>query len=88
MNRCLPTMASITVKNIPENLYAQLKVQAKMHHRSINGEVIHCLENAVLPRRISAEELRRRMRKLREELNPELALSPEEMKAAIEEGRE
>jgi plasmid stability protein len=88
MNRPLPTMASITLKNIPEKLYTQLKAQAKMHHRSINGEVIHCLENAVLPRRISPEEMRQRMRRLREELSPELPLSPEEVKAAIEEGRE
>ena len=88
MNRSLPTMASITLKNIPDKLYTQLKVQAKMHHRSINGEVIHCLENAVLPRRVSPREMRQQMRRLREELCPELALSPEELKAVIEEGRE
>jgi hypothetical protein len=32
--------------------------------------------------------MRQRMRRLREELSPELPLSPEEVKAAIEEGRE
>jgi plasmid stability protein len=87
MNRQLSVMVSIILKNIPEQLYTQLKVQAKLHHRSINGEIIHCLEKAVLPSRISPAELRARMRSHREELSPEFTLSKEDVRSAIEEGR-
>ena len=81
-------MASMTIKNIPEPLYQALKQSAESHHRSINGEVIHCLEKVLLPRRVSNEELLERMRKLREEPGVGPALSPEEIRAAINEGRE
>ena len=42
-----PAMATLTVKNIPENVYLRLKELAKLHHRSLNGEIINCLEHAV-----------------------------------------
>jgi plasmid stability protein len=37
-------MASITVKNIPSDLYEQLKESAVANHRSLNGEIIACIE--------------------------------------------
>ena len=37
-------MASITVKNIPDELYARLKAVAESNRRSINGEIIVCIE--------------------------------------------
>ena len=37
-------MASITVKNIPADLYEHLKESAGANHRSLNGEIIACLE--------------------------------------------
>jgi plasmid stability protein len=39
-------MATLTIKNIPERVYQQLKRQAARHHRSLNQEVISCLEHA------------------------------------------
>ena len=81
-------MPSMTIKNIPEPLYQALKQSAEYHHRSINGEVIHCLERALLPSRVSDEELLERMRRLREEPGVGPALSPKEIRAAINEGRE
>ena len=39
-------MASITVKNVPDELYTALKRRAKTNRRSINSEVIVCLERA------------------------------------------
>ena len=47
-------MPAITVKNIPDALYERLKASASAHHRSINSELIHCLEQALLPKRMSA----------------------------------
>jgi plasmid stability protein len=37
-------MASVTVKNIPDDLYEQSKQAANAHHRSVNGELIYCLD--------------------------------------------
>ncbi|MCA9473460.1 MAG: hypothetical protein MRJ96_11895 [Nitrospirales bacterium] len=39
-------MATLTVKNIPEPLVQKLKDQAALHRRSLNHEVIRCLEQA------------------------------------------
>ena len=61
-------MPSFTVKNIPEPLFARLKASAELHHRSINGEILVCLERtlglALEPREILArvDELRRGFR--------------------------
>ena len=37
-------MATLTIKNIPEPLVKRLKQQAAAHRRSLNFEVISCLE--------------------------------------------
>jgi plasmid stability protein len=37
-------MATVTIKNIPEPVYQELKRQAARHHRSLNQEVIALLE--------------------------------------------
>jgi plasmid stability protein len=39
-------MVAITIKNIPNELYESLKNAANAHHRSINNEIIACLEKA------------------------------------------
>jgi plasmid stability protein len=40
-------MPGITLKNLPEALHSQLKQRARRHHRSLNGEVIALLQEAV-----------------------------------------
>lgn len=42
-------MATITIKNIPDDLYAKLKKVAAANHRSINGEVIMRLRKDLAP---------------------------------------
>ena len=37
-------MPTITLKNVPKNVHAALKQRAKRHKRSLNQEVIHCLD--------------------------------------------
>jgi plasmid stability protein len=37
-------MPTVTIKNIPERVYRELKRQAARHHRSLNQEVIALLE--------------------------------------------
>jgi len=50
-------MATLTIKNVPATLVKRLKRQADHHHRSLNREVIACLERAsvALPIDIDAE---------------------------------
>jgi hypothetical protein len=60
------TMPMITVKNIPPDLYRRLKQSAKANRRSINREIIVCIERAVRSRRICPEAILVRARELRE----------------------
>lgn len=62
-------MASLTVKNIPDDLYEQLKQAANSHHRSINSELIVCLEKVLLPTKITSEERLNSARALRDSVN-------------------
>lgn len=40
-------MPTLTIKGLPDPLYRRLKRQAEAHRRSLNGEIIVCLERAV-----------------------------------------
>jgi plasmid stability protein len=59
-------MPTITVKNIPPNLYQRLKQSAEANRRSINSEVIVCIEKAVCSRKLQPEAFLARARELRE----------------------
>jgi antitoxin FitA len=59
----LPT--TLTLKNIPDEVYDRLKAAAAAHHRSLNSEAIVCLEKVLLPRRVTVEERLRRASELR-----------------------
>jgi plasmid stability protein len=58
-------MATLTVKNIPEPVVERLKHQARLHRRSLNLEVIACLEAAVESSPVDPEALLARIRSLR-----------------------
>ncbi len=58
-------MPTLTIKNIPEDLYIQLKQHAEINRRSLNNEVIMCIERAIRPRRLQPEEYLARARQLR-----------------------
>ena len=49
-------MHSITIKNIPTDLYDKLKIKARENRRSINNEVINCLDRSLKSRQIDADE--------------------------------
>ena len=49
-------MPSITVKNIPEHIYASLKHVAAGHHRSINSEIIYLIEKATTSQTFHPEQ--------------------------------
>ena len=79
-------MAAVTVKNIPDELYERLKSVAEINRRSINSEIIVCIENAVASRRISLDETLENARRLRE-LSAEQPISDEKFNQAKAEGR-
>lgn len=56
---------TLTLKNIPDELYARLKWSAETHRRSLNSEAILCLETVLTPARVGAAERLRRARALR-----------------------
>ena len=59
----MPT--NLTLKNIPDEVYERLKVSAETHRRSLNSEVIVCLESVLLPGQIPPAERLARARALR-----------------------
>jgi plasmid stability protein len=80
-------MANITIKDVPDELYEKLKELADDHRRSINQEVITCLERYVGREQVSAEEQLKRARELR--VTPRSGeLTESELDEAINKGRE
>lgn len=58
-------MATLTIKNIPQPLVDRLKTQATLHRRSLNHEVIACLEAVAQAVPLDPEALLARVRELR-----------------------
>ncbi|HSV98891.1 MAG TPA: Arc family DNA-binding protein [Sedimentisphaerales bacterium] len=58
-------MPTITVKNIPAEIYEKLKRAAEANHRSINSEIIACIERTVGTRQIDPDALVAEARALR-----------------------
>jgi len=79
-------MATVTVKNIPDELYDRLKSVAEINRRSINSEIIMCIENTVISRPINLDEVLENARQLRR-LTAEHPISDEELSQAKAEGR-
>ena len=42
------SMSSITIKNIPEPIHAALRQRAVQSGRSLNKEIVHCLESLLM----------------------------------------
>ena len=45
-------MPTLTLKNIPDDLYRELKEAAKAHRRSMNSEILSCVETTIGTRKI------------------------------------
>lgn len=68
-------MPNFTLKQIPEEVYVKLKKQAEAHRRSINSEIIACLEKVVNPREMEAIEILDKARELRKEVSGSIPTS-------------
>jgi plasmid stability protein len=63
LEELMPT--TMTLKNIPDDVYERLRVAAEMHRRSLNSEAIVCLETVLTPTKIAPSERLARARQLR-----------------------
>ena len=60
-------MANITIKDIPNPVYKRLKAQAAQHRRSLNREIITCLEHASQSIQLDPERVLARAQSLRQQ---------------------
>ena len=80
-------MATLTIKNLPDALYAELKARAAAHRRSINSEAILAVERALTePTAGDPAQLLATLRRSRARLKS-LYLTDEELQAARASGR-
>jgi plasmid stability protein len=49
-------MPSLSIKNVPEEVVEKLRERARGHHRSLQGELMAILEEAVQPKRLTVQE--------------------------------
>ncbi len=79
-------MPNITVKSIPVELYDRLKLSAAENRRSINQEIIVCLERTLLASKPNPTAFLARADALREQTNLP-PLTDEILRKAKSEGR-
>ena len=80
----MPT--TLTLKNIPDEVYERLKRSAEANRRSMNSEAIVCLEAVLLPARLAPAERLARARELRAAL-PKGEFQARDIDALKREGR-
>ena len=57
-------MPSLTVKNVPEEMLVCLRERAKRNHRSLQGELMLILEEAIEPPKLSLDQVQVRIKEL------------------------
>ncbi|MCJ7681872.1 MAG: Arc family DNA-binding protein [Candidatus Aminicenantes bacterium] len=78
--------ATITLKNIPDELYEKLKERALRNHRSINREIISIFEVTLTPHPIDPDDFLTTALELRTETK-KARLTQDFIHAAKREGR-
>lgn len=81
----MPT--TLTLKNIPDEVYQRLKASAETHRRSLNSEAIVCLESVLIPGRVAVNERLARARELRAAL-PKAKFRAKDIDTYKREGRQ
>jgi antitoxin FitA len=79
-------MATLTIKNIPNELYEQLKQSAVRHRRSIDNEVIVCLEKVLRSRSVDSATFLSSIRALRKKIST-VFVTEDDLRTAKDEGR-
>jgi plasmid stability protein len=79
-------MTTLTIKNIPNEVYDKLKRRAKANRRSLNQEAIAVIEQALETPPIDVRSTLERTRKIRE-LTAQYRLREEDLEQWKNEGR-
>ena len=79
-------MPALTIKGLPDPIYERLKAQADANRRSLNGEIIMCLERAVRAVRFDPDAWLADARAFRDSLTIE-PLTDRELREARQAGR-
>lgn len=79
-------MATITVKNIPDDIYEKFKENAKENHRSVNSEIILLMKMSVMRRRVDVNAVLEGARQIRDSIS--YYITDEELTKFKNEGRE
>jgi len=79
-------MPTLTLKNIPDDTYTRLKEAARLHHRSMNSEILYCVERALCSHPADVEERLSAARRLRS-MSASHRLTDDELIQARNEGR-
>jgi len=80
----MPT--TLTLKNIPDAIYDRLKAAAQTNRRSMNSEVIVCLESVLLPIQVTPSERLARAQELRAAL-PQVKFKTSDIDRLKRQGR-
>ncbi len=78
-------MPGLTIKNIPDKVYRKLKHRAERHKRSLNSEILRCLESSVESGKVNAQELIKKARVIRESID--YMISEKEITGLKQNGR-
>lgn len=81
-------MATLTLKNVPDELYERLKAQAAAHRRSLNQEAIEILGQVVPEGRPGGAQLLRELKEFQDSLGKSYAVTNDEVDRWKREGRE
>lgn len=81
----MPT--TLTLKNVPDEVYERLKAAAAQHRRSLNREAIVLLEAALAPGHVPALERIARARALRASLPERVKFRAEDIDTLKRAGR-
>ena len=54
-------MVNLSIKNVPEDIVEPLRRRARRNHRSLQGELLVILEQAVAPNRLTVAEAQRQL---------------------------
>ena len=78
-------MSTITLKNVPSEIHASLRTQAKAHGRSLNKEIIAILSDRLHATRVNAAAVEVQARSVRESMG--VYLTDRDLKALRNAGR-
>jgi antitoxin FitA len=80
-------MATVTLKNVPEELVRRLKDEARQNRRSLNQEALVRLEASVTARRLGGEDTVKALRRLHKRLAGLAPLTDSFLDRAKNDGR-